>query len=180
MPAFERSTASEVRLEAPVHQPTANAATTAAATSPSVLSVMAEEYPRSGSGEQQNLQIADVRPGRPTPDQDAESIEQRVGVVVVERALHDAGRVRAERSKGVAVDEGPGGVGRTVDAIGAETRERGRGGVSERCERGERKFLVPSAAALPPHVDRRLATRDQAQGPGPSVRQRALYQRWSG
>ena len=69
--------------------------------------------------DQRHLQIADVGVGRTGSEQVAEPIEEYVGVVVVEIAS----RVKAERPRpleGGRVDDGAGGVGRTIDAVGPD------------------------------------------------------------
>ncbi len=104
-----------------------------------------------------DLQVSDVRARRSGPDEIVQTVEEDVGVVVVEIAAGiEAGRRRACGRR--RVDDRAGGVGRTVDAIGADA-----GGDHLFAERvqvrqhRERKLLVAAASAGSRHRHRGLA-----------------------
>src|SRR6185436_11068766 len=78
--------------------------------------------------DENNLKIADVGVCRPGDDEVPERLEELVRIVVVEVAIRRAqpGRARARHRRGI--DDGPRGIGRTVDTVGADAgHEEGTG-----------------------------------------------------
>ena len=76
----------------------------------------------------------------------------------------ETGRFRARDRSGI--DEGTGGIRRTVDAIGADAgRHRRCAERREGLRRGERKFLIAPALAVTGHAHRRFSARHGAGWP---------------
>ena len=94
-------------------------------------------------------------------DEVPERFEKRVGVVVARIGGVETGTPGPVNS--LAVGERARGIGRTVDAVGADARRDDESKRETSCRRRQGELLIPTAAARAPHTDRRLAARDDAE-----------------
>src|SRR5205823_3348766 len=98
----------------------------------------------------QQVHVVDVGVCRTGPNQRTELVEKGVTIVVGQVPLRAKSKLRSALECG-SVDKSPGGVGRTVVAVGANAGQQHiRYPAQGEC-RGERQLLVTPAAARPTH-----------------------------
>jgi hypothetical protein len=102
-------------------------------------------------GQQHDLQVSDVRPGRSGLDQTAQSIEKWIRVIPGERAGNGLVRAWAQRGQRLRIDHSARRVGGPVQTIGADAGECRRCAPRHVIERRDGQLLI--AAAAPGSVD---------------------------